>query len=1187
MAANANEKYKLFKYYEGMCSSKDFPREIAKVLALGVKSKAQTDIDGNVTLDAQILKTFNWDIVYPAPDETIAVTEENGLETPLTIPYDDYVKYFNGSDNEEDLFTSLSPTMYRAKILNQVDKITDTVILRTTTSAKTLEKEDIDDLTVDPASNSADLTMYLEIYKPTYVANPEEYPLDCEREGIVPKLITKEMYEHSFKTQFSAEDDIYMDDICTVREDSKPLDGGAVRISDDDYDTYCTQLATLGYAAPMFSQPGSMDVVLNANDIAKIKQENAILYNYIIANIDVGGIEPKTYNRLTEVTMTFYKTVDATSITGEEYYSLKVSGMLPFVEYTIPKGSTYTLKYTADCDITPEFYLDGIYVPLKPEMYYVQENSNTIIFDDNIIFEANEDGVLVVRYTYTSNGESVISERATMLNNHYVLMRMFDNINKDGSGPAENVYNASGDITQTNSHISPWSKLSWYRDFEEIFADSIDEDISTNSLRDGTLFVPLETAGLNSDTKLRYWINTNNDRFSLIVMGNPSLDYSQDRHLVSACYCGAIDSFENSINDTAGNFALFTSSSTEPCNTILSTVKEQADLPNFVFNEPLKYISENAEEIDKYMKSCVAVVPYESGQAEYTIQLSNKTYFDKNVIPKYVVMDSANNMLTPLRVRKQINSWDGENGKFDTVSVVINEDDTNLVGAVKIYFLFGYYQEKNVIVSGVSRDLFGNVLDVDKVKSYGANTSDGVTSIMMYHTRSKAYYQKHHMLFATTEEYMSKVMYGKSSYTGEYYADRIKVTHGNDGPRGTLSDLLVIDSCSLYALDELVINKDFAKDPDEYEETFVFFPITAPYSPLSDSPNARYGLAIKKAEVEPTYEDEVKILKIAISQLDGLAESLWKAIDRDIVPPEVTENGCKVYWKVLDDTAWMGSVDTPSEYVPIKLVVTNSSQYKGNMSNAIEADVTATITKGTKVSDGTNSYIKFTFAEPQEEGYSLYYGISDEPISKLGGPDLDEYGQPVEGTAAQLRAMLFDGAMDDTTEDDNGGWVYGIEGVPCTGLLTVDGENKVIVDAEPDKYLILYYARPETLNGSEPRFSIGKFACLPLKDDSGDDHALLQYPRTISAVTVGGKGEISRTSDGEKSGSLDFTVSYDTKSLTLYLFPDTESGFSGVPTAVITDESGTFTGNVTTSGDAYKIEVAALKNNTQIKVTFN
>ena len=40
----------------------------------------------------------------------------------------------------------------------------------------------------------------------------------------------------------------------------------------------------------------------------------------------------------------------------------------------------------------------------------------------------------------------------------------------------------------------------------------------------------------------------------------------------------------------------------------------------------------------------------------------------------------------------------------------------------------------------------------------------------------------------------------------------------------------------------------FEKNPDECEETFVYFPITAPYSPLSDSPNATDGLAIKKQE---------------------------------------------------------------------------------------------------------------------------------------------------------------------------------------------------------------------------------------------------------------------------------------------------------------------------------------------------
>ena len=166
-----------------------------------------------------------------------------------------------------------------------------------------------------------------------------------------------------------------------------------------------------------------------------------------------------------------------------------------------------------------------------------------------------------------------------------------------------------------------------------------------------------------------------------------------------------------------------------------------------------------------------------------------------------------------------------KDGKADLLQLTVDPTYVTYDDTYTIFVCFSHYQEKFVINSGVSRDVFGNVIDVDKINDYGINTSDGVTSIMMYHTRSKAYYQRHHMMFATTEEYMSKVMYGKSSYTGEYYADRIKVTHSNDGPRGTLSDLLIIDSSSLYALDELVINKDFKKDPTEYEETFIYFPV--------------------------------------------------------------------------------------------------------------------------------------------------------------------------------------------------------------------------------------------------------------------------------------------------------------------------------------------------------------------------
>lgn len=1163
MATNAQKDgYKLFKFYEGLCSSKDFPKEISKVLALGVKSKAQKDLDGKILVESQILKANNWDIVYPAPDDAIleSVTDHKNI----------------------------SPSIYKAKILNQIDKITDTVILKTTTTEKDVVDTGIDDLTVDESSNSASRTMYLEIYKPTYIANPESYPLDCERHGIVPQLITKEMLENSFKTIIGTEDAIYLRlkeaGKATVKEDNRPLSGEAIRISDKDYDKFVLQLSSLGYSVSL-TGIGSQSVNITGADIAKIKQENAVLYDYILNNIETGGIEPKVYNRLSKITFTFYKAKDGTGITAEEFYSLKVSGLVPYIEYTIPKGTQYTLSHMPNGNVVPEFFTNGVYVPLETKKYNVQ--NNVITFDENIVFDTQEDGILVVRYEYSKKTDGIISERTTMVNNHYVLMRMFDNINEKNNGPAENVYSASGDAIQINSHISPWSKLSWYRDFEEVLKDTIDEDISQNSVQDGTYFVPLETPGLNADTKMRYWINTNNDRFSLIVMGNPSLDYSTDRHLISACYCGAIDSFDHSINDTAGNFALFTSSSTEPCNTVLSAQKENAEIPHFVFSQGDKY-TEHKEDIDMFKEKCIAHFPYKPGQEYYSIQTDAKTYLNKKKICRYMILDAENNVMTDLKVRKATEGWGGENGKYDSVKFYIEDVDVNNAaltnGNYEIYFLFHYYTEKTMITSGVSRDIFGNVLNTDKINSYGSNTSDGVTSVMMFHTRSKAYYQKHHMLFATTEEYMSKVMYGKSSYTGEYYADRIKITHGNDGPRGTLSDLLVIDSSSLYALDELVINKDFAKDPNEYEETFVFFPITAPYSPLSDSPNARYGLAIKKQEVEPNYADEMIILRKAKDEITKIARSLWMPTDKTIYPPDRTDNGCSVYWKVLPETAWMETESNNVDYVPLKLVVSNSSKYKGNLENPINADSGASIAKGSKVSDGTTSYVAISGFEPSS-GEKLYYGISDAPIEKLGGLMKNkENTQDIPESAAQLKVTLFDEAQDDDAEDKAGGWTYGIDGVPYTGEVVKSGADTVILDAAPDKYLILYSAKDNSSNG---KCTISKFASLSLKGTS-DDNELLQYPVTFEATVVTGIGTFIDNTD-EKAGNLarkKWVVPYGESKLNIKLMPGTD--FKGKPEVKKTTDGKKFDDvEVTGSAQAgWAVNVTDVKNGTQFNITF-
>jgi hypothetical protein len=424
-------------------------------------------------------------------------------------------------------------------------------------------------------------------------------------------------------------------------------------------------------------------------------------------------------------------------------------------------------------------------------------------------------------------------------------------------------------------------------------------------------------------------------------------------------------------------------------------------------------------------------------------------------------------------------------GKADVLQLTVEPDHAHFDDTHTIIVSFGYYQEKFIITSGVARDVFGNVIDVDKVKDYGANTSDGVTSIMMYHTRSKAYYQKHHMLFATTEEYMSKVMYGKSSYTGEYYADRIKITHSNDGPRGTLDDLLVIDSSSLYALDELVINKEFEKDPDEYEETFIFFPITAPYSPLSDSPNARYGLAIKKEEVEPKYTSEDIILKLAMQSLSNFTEH-WKNVETDIFPRD-TVDACSVYWKEVEGSAWIGDENTPSAYSPIQLAVVNTSEYQGDLSDPIAPTVGVSLDQGTIKANTITSYLKIAGFKA-EEGDIIAYGISSTPIESFG-------------KGAQLKVVLYDGT------EENEAFEYNIQGVPYTADIGAElpEDDIQLTDAAPNKYLMLYSVKEEEVDGQK-KYTINKFTCLPLKDDSNDAHWLLQYPCSINAYIEGGRG---------------------------------------------------------------------------------
>lgn len=592
MPTQMKELNSKWRYYEGTTSAKTILADLAKVMCLGVKDK-----------NGEVIVERNWDIEYP-----LVNTDATGYEAPVDI-------------------NNLSPKEFTAKINNQLEQITNRVILRTTTDAQIDVEKQIDDLDVEDDLNVEHLTEYVEFYKPEYLVNPEKYSPETERIGILP--ITKIYNEQNLDT--------------------------------DDY-------------------------------------------------------------------------------------------------------------------IATEF-------------------KNGLVF-----------------------------------NNHYILIRVFDNIvktyNKYGKvidiNPLEEVRDEfTNNIIETKCHISEWAKLSWYQDFSEISRDLNDADPGTDNMLDGIEFVALNTPGLNSETRFRFYMNTNNNRTVIVLKGNESIEFTKNnmsKHLISFAYIGRIKSMEGSINDTIGNFALTTSSSTEPCSTnqkIMST----------------RYTDINDEEsfIDNKIQEAKNAVGISDGtKIRYTLNLLYS--YDPNTFE--VVLNLKNGTRSIL------------NKKMYTVNKnileFVNPPEEGAIIRCRAVFKIPTVNT----INGVIRDDFGNVVKIIKPNKYGQNTATCVTDIGMNNTRSKAYWQTHKIMFNTTEEYMSKENFGKSAYTDEYYGDEIKVVHPNDGLRGKLESILITDKSSLYTLDELVENRDFNKKPNDIESTYKYFLITADYSFLASGPNSQSGIGL-------------------------------------------------------------------------------------------------------------------------------------------------------------------------------------------------------------------------------------------------------------------------------------------------------------------------------------------------------
>ena len=535
-------------------------------------------------------------------------------------------------------------------------------------------------------------------------------------------------------------------------------------------------------------------------------------------------------------------------------------------------------------------------------------------------------------------------------NYHHVFMRIFDNIKPDMSGPIPNVYDSvTRDVLEWKSRSSNWCKLSWYTDFENKFLSTI-IDKTEKGMQLGTVRVPV-FSGISNETKIKLWANINKNRLVLGCMGSPNVDFSDNRHLISACYVGQIDSFDFSINDTAGNFGIFTTSSSSPAigktdirtrpstpaiwnGTTLSdaTSQEARNLTMIKNNITVLNLGTHIE----YTMPILPGVPFDNTKTD-----GGSKWGDRYVDPSSVVVtigmsadrfyylkdgkglyENISNPTLKFNVDVEVNPDDK---KIVKLKLPVNDILKNILGPsayerlnqcsdfrphlsgygyypITLSCSFNYYTEYTVQIGGVKRDKFGNPISSQYDTTYGKNTATGITDFSMYSTFSKDYYQKHFFRFASTDEFMQKEMYGKSTYTGEYSADRIKIVHSVEGERGILSGLITIDPSSLFEKDELIVNKDFVKYIDKPEELYIHLPITAPYCPFSNSPNGRHSIGILKDIRYPVPSTDEEKVAFSLREVDKKYSTVGVSIS-DFPLISSTSYGSKVTWTSSDETA--------------------------------------------------------------------------------------------------------------------------------------------------------------------------------------------------------------------------------------------------------------------------------------------
>lgn len=450
----------------------------------------------------------------------------------------------------------------------------------------------------------------------------------------------------------------------------------------------------------------------------------------------------------------------------------------------------------------------------------------------------------------------------TMVENHYhINMRIFDHYDYNKETPKEKIIDdATGITLDEGAHISNWAKFSWYQDFKEFLVDELDSDPGTGNISDGIVFTFLDTPGVYGELPIQYWISTNNDRLAMVLMGEPSINY--DNYITSFAYAGKIDSFEGGVNDTAGNFALTTGSSTIPCvanpnpDPIVETVQFAASVINPAVNGggtyqswqhklSYKIVPENEHGEGLASQEQSAVYTYSAGSHASSPGTNAPTQYNNFKLDITAIPANA----TKLRIYRKneqsfptstiTTNWFLES-TIDVTGATMTYTPTNAIDATKPVPITNY----DASSAGVLRDqLTGSVMEVRFPRNWGVNTATGTNDIAMYKARSGdgTYFQKHQVSFITPEEYMKKDAFNPSRWTNKFHLSPMYIVHGYDGYRGWLKDIVAVDDSAIVHLDELIVNKGKAN-----EEIYKYFKLTAPFSMMQNSANTNYGIGIKK-----------------------------------------------------------------------------------------------------------------------------------------------------------------------------------------------------------------------------------------------------------------------------------------------------------------------------------------------------